>query len=282
MVLQNCRVVLVRPRVAGNLGATARVMRNLGVCDLVLVAPEADPADPRARRRATHGQSILKNARCVADLGDAVADCLLVVGTSARTGGMVRRQSVAALDAIMPVVGEALTAGPAALVFGPERTGLTNDEVSRCHHLIHIPTDPAYRALNLAQAVTICLYELRRAWLKRGVPEIPTETAAPFADQERMFDQLREALEGIHFLYGPKADSLMHALRHLIGRARPSAMEVKVLFGLARQLRWFAAHGASPLIWEGEAPAEPGRMARQEPRPPKTGHDPKNGPDPTN
>jgi tRNA/rRNA methyltransferase len=93
--------------------------------------------------------------------------------------------------------------------------------------------------LNLAQAVAICLYELRRAWLKRSESETKADLPAPFADQERMVDQLRAALEEIHFLYGAKADSLMHALRHLIGRARPSPMEVDILFGLARQLRWY-------------------------------------------
>jgi tRNA/rRNA methyltransferase len=243
MALHHCRVVLVRPQIAGNLGSTARAMRNLGLSELVLVGGEADPADKDARRLAKSGEMVLRQTRRAADLGEAVADCLLVVGTSARTGGLVRRQSVAEPDEVMPRVAAALEAGPAALVFGPERTGLLNEEVPRCHHLIHIPTDPDYPALNLAQAVAICLYELRRAWLKHVAPAVPQEPPAPFADQERMFVRLREALEQIHYLYGPKADSLMHAVRHLIGRAGPTAMEVEVLFGLARQIRWFVEHG---------------------------------------
>jgi tRNA/rRNA methyltransferase len=221
-------------------------MCNMGLRDLVLVASEADPTDPRARRLSTHGEAILHSARQTAALGEALADCVLVVGTSARTGGLVRRQSVATPAAIAPAIAEALSAGPAALVFGPERTGLTNEEVTRCHHLIHIAADPAYPSLNLAQAVAICLHEVRRAWMARVSPEAPAEAPAPFADQERMFDHLRAALEAIHFLYGPKADSLMHALRHLLGRARPSAMEVEVLFGLARQILWFAENGPHP------------------------------------
>jgi len=248
MALSNCRVVLVRPQIAGNLGATARVMRNLGLTDLVLVAPEANPADQRARRLATHGQKILDGARTVADLGEAVADCLLVVGTSARTGGLVRRQSVGPPDDILPGFVEVLAAGPAALVFGPERTGLTNAEVTRCHHLITIPADPDYPALNLGQAVGICLYELRRAWLRRGGPLLPTEAPAGFAEQERAFDHLRRALEALHFLYGPKSDALMHALRHLLGRARPTPMEVNVLHGLARQILWYVEKYSSPSV----------------------------------
>jgi tRNA/rRNA methyltransferase len=164
-----------------------------------------------------------------------------VAGTSARTGGLFRRQSVGAPDAIMPRLVDALASGPVALVFGPEPCGLTNAEVTRCHYLIHIPTDPSYPALNLGQAVAICLYELRRAWLRQTKPVAPSATIAPFADQERMFAQLQEALEQAHFLYGDKAESLMHALRHLFGRAGPSPMEVEMLFGLARQLRWLAS-----------------------------------------
>jgi tRNA/rRNA methyltransferase len=226
--------------VAGNLGATARVMRNMGLSDLVLVSPAADPVAPEARQRATHGEAILDRCRVVAELGDAVADCVMVVGTSARTGGLFRRQSVGPPDEILPHVVRAMASGPAALVFGPEPSGLTNAEVTRCHYLIHIPTDPTSPALNLGQAVAICLYELRHAWLQQAPPATTPTTIAPFADQERMFESLREALEQIHFLYGDKADSLMHAIRHLIGRAGPTPMEVEMLFGLARQLRWIA------------------------------------------
>ena len=242
----NCRVVLVRPEIAANVGAAARAMRNFGLSELVLVAPVADPRDERARQLAMHGEDILDRCRVVAGLGEAVAGCVLVAGTSARTGGLFRRQSVGTPDEVMPRLVEATASGPAALVFGPEPSGLENAEVTRCHYLVHIPADPSYPALNLAQSVAVCLYELRRAWLSREAPVEPAP-AASFADQERMFAQLREALEAVHFLYGEKADALMHALRHLIGRARPTAMEVDVLFGLARQLRWFARQrGAAP------------------------------------
>jgi tRNA/rRNA methyltransferase len=234
------RVVLVRPEVAGNLGATARVMHNFGLTDLRLVAPVADPADPIARQFSTHGESILDTCRIVPNLSDALADCVLIVGTSARTGGPVRRQSVGSPRQIGPEIVMALASGPVALVFGPEPTGLTNEEVTRCHHLIHIPADPTYPALNLAQAVAICLYEVNCARLEEDRPSSSAEPPAPFEMQDRMFEHLRTALEEIHYLYGPNADALMHGLRHLIGRARPTTMEVDLLFGLARQMRWIA------------------------------------------
>jgi tRNA/rRNA methyltransferase len=245
MLLSSIRVVLLHTQVPGNLGATARVMRNLGFSDLYLVAPEADPADPRARQLSTHGESILDSARIVPNLSDALADCVLVAGASARTGGLVRRQSVGAPRQLAPEILTASASGPVALVFGPEPTGLTNEEVTRCHYLLHIPADPTYPALNLAQAVAICLYELRVAWLE-SQPSPAPEPPAPFVMQERMFEQMRTALEEIHYLYGPNADALMHGVRHLIGRARPTTMEVELLFGLARQLRWIASQAKQP------------------------------------
>jgi tRNA/rRNA methyltransferase len=242
MSLENCRVVLVRTHYPGNLGATARVMRNMGLTQLVLVAPLADPADREARRLSAHGEGVLERARVVAELGEALADCALVAGTSARVGGLVRRQSVATPDEVAPLLLEAGSRQPVALVFGPEPSGLTDAEVTRCHFLIHIPTDPAYPALNLAQAVTVCLYELRRTWLRQSGRPTEREPPAPFALQDRMFADLRSALEAVHFVWGDKGDALMHAVRHLIGLAQPTAMEVDVLLGLARQLRWYVEH----------------------------------------
>src|SRR5438067_2293750 len=123
MSLHNCRVVLVRSTIAANMGATARVMRNMGLSQLVLVAPQADPKAEEARKLSTHGESILNRARIVANLSDALADCVFVAGTSARTGGPYRRQSVAPPDEVMPRLAARLHAGPTALVFGPEPSG---------------------------------------------------------------------------------------------------------------------------------------------------------------
>jgi tRNA/rRNA methyltransferase len=241
----NCRIVLVRPQFAANIGAAARVMRNMGMTDLVLVAPQARPTDAEARRLSTHGEEVLERCRTVADLGEAVADCVWVAATSARVGGLMRRQFVGPPDEIAPRLIESMRNGPVALVFGPEASGLSNVEVSRCHYLIHVPTDPQYPVLNLAQTVAICTYELRRHWLRQTAAPtlLPTiETPAPFTDQERAFEHLRQALEDVHFLWNEKADSLMHALRHLLSRAGPTPTEVDMLHGLARQLRWFAQH----------------------------------------
>jgi tRNA/rRNA methyltransferase len=241
--LELCRIVLISTHYAGNLGATARVMCNMGLRDLVLVNPIADRLDAHALQMSTHGEPILRSARIAATFEEAVADCVVVVGTSARTGGLFRRQSVGTPEPIMPTVLDVLRRHrPAALVFGPEPSGLANDVVTRCHHIISIPTAEEYPALNLAQAVAICLYELHKAWDADPRPVEHDADLATFAEQEQMFQSLEGALTEIHFLYGDKAGPLMHAVRHLLGRARLTTMEVKVLLGLARQLRWYAAH----------------------------------------
>ena len=241
MALAHCRVVLVETLYPGNLGATARVMRNFGLEDLVLVAPVADPADERARRLSTQAEDILHRARIVPDFGAAVADCVLVAGTSARSGGLFRKQTVGAPEHVLPYLAELMRRDqPVALVFGTEPNGLANEITTRCHHLIQIPASETYPSLNLAQSVAICVHELYKAWLAiEGSTLVPQEPLATLEAQERLFDQLRDALERIHFLFGDKADALMHGLRHLLGKARLSEMEVKLLLGLARQIRWY-------------------------------------------
>jgi tRNA/rRNA methyltransferase len=247
-MIELCRVVLVETHYAGNLGATARVMRNMGLHELVLVNPIADPRDRQALQMSTHGEPILQAARVVATFDDAVADCIVVIGTSARVGGLFRRQPVGTPEQVLPSVADLLRRGcPAALVFGPEPTGLDNAIVTRCHFLIRIPTGDEYPALNLAQAVAICLHELRKQCGKDGAATEPGLPPATFAEQEAMFRHLQTALEEIHFLYGDKAEPLMHAVRHLLGRAGLSGMEVKMLHGLARQIRWHVAHPPGPI-----------------------------------
>jgi len=242
--LTDIRVVLVRPRYPGNIGATARVMRNFGLSQLVLVSPVAKPNDSEARRMSTHGESILSSAKIVESLADALSDCRIVLGTSSITEGFYRADKFGPPERVLPAL---LETSPGALVFGPEPTGLTNAELAQCHSLIQIPADPTYSALNLAQAVAVCLYELRRQWQSRSESSlIATDAPVDHEMQERMFAQLRDGLEAIHFLFGDKADVLFHGLRQLIARAQPTEQEVKLLFGLARQLHWIADQRGTP------------------------------------
>jgi TrmH family RNA methyltransferase len=243
-----CRVVLVRTQNSGNLGSVARAMRNLGTRDLVLVNPEASPTDEMALALATrHASDILESARIVPTLADALAGCVMSAGTSARTGGLYRRQSVLSLPEAAPRLVEAMSAGPIALVFGPERTGLENDEITSLTWQVTIPADDEYPVMNLAQSAVVCLWELRRTWLE-GIQEaaLPASEVASVEEQERMFEHLRQALTRIRYLRGGRANALFHGIHHLLARANPSPMEVRLLLGLARQLDYVAQRTA----WE--------------------------------
>ncbi|MFO0863835.1 MAG: RNA methyltransferase [Gemmataceae bacterium] len=240
MNLEACRVVLVRPHYPGNLGAAARVMRNMGLRDLGLVAPVADPLDSQALQMSTHGEAILRSATTYPTLADALADRTFVAGTSSAHGGLFRKQAAGSPDDVLSeAAAELQRAGLPALVFGPEPTGLNDDEIAQCHRLIVIPTSDEYASLNLAQAIAICAYELRKQSLR--IADVPAELGPQTASvemQERAFGQLREALVDIHFLYGDKADSLMNGIRHMLRKARLTEAECRILMGMARQIRW--------------------------------------------
>jgi tRNA/rRNA methyltransferase len=233
-----CCIVLVRTKFAGNLGAVARAMANFGVTDLRLVTPEADPQAQEARAMASHGEPVLEQSRRFSTLVEAVADCNWVACTSSRRGGLFRQQNVLSLHEGIVQGREASKRGRVALVFGPENDGLTNEEVSLCHQLIHISAHPDYYVLNLAQAVAISLYE----WYQLEGADAPVEEGSPpvsAGELDRMFEHLEEALRAIHFVWGEKGPSVFHALRHLISRAQPTEVENKLLHGLARQVLWY-------------------------------------------
>ena len=250
-MMTNCRVVLVRPHYAGNVGAVSRAMKNFGARDLVLVDPIADVTSHEARMLATNGHDILDSARIVPTLDEAVADCGMVVATAGEVDGTRRKTILGGPAEVLPAFAAALAVGPAALVFGPEPHGLTNDEVGRCHALLHLPTDPTYASLNLAMSAGIVLYELRKVVV--GSEPMQRQPAA-FADFDRACEHLHRAMTDVRFLFGQNADQLMHAFRHLLARAQPTRQEVKMLHGLAQQIEYVA--GKLPRnIESGERPA---------------------------
>jgi len=156
--LDYIRVVLIQPSHPGNIGATARAMGNMGISNLILVNP-ADFPSPIANARAAGADLILENARVVETLDEAIADCELVIGTTARSRS-IQWPEVSPSVAAERVV----TSLPrsTALLFGRESSGMTNEELERCQYLIRIPVDEAFSSLNLGSAVTVILYELRK------------------------------------------------------------------------------------------------------------------------
>jgi tRNA/rRNA methyltransferase len=237
-MIVNCRVVLVRPHYAGNIGSTARAMKNFGLSDLVLVDPVANPLAHQARMQATGGVDVLDAARVVPTFAEAVADCGMVLGSSGEIAGTLRRTLAGTPGEVLPRFVETLAHTKGALVFGPEPHGLANDELAACHGLLVLPTAPDYTSLNLALAVGISLYELHR--LCDNAPKAVARAPAPYAEFDRAMRHLHHALTDVRFLFGQNAELLMSAFRHLIGRASPTEQEVKMLHGLARQLEFAA------------------------------------------
>lgn len=231
--LARIRVVLVATSHPGNIGAAARAMRTMGMTRLVLVEPRQFP-HPEATALAAGADDVLDAARVVASLDEAIADCRLVYGCTARTRGVALEEwppREAAARLVAPDAGEV------ALLFGNERAGLSNDELMRCHAAIHIPSDPSYGSLNLAQAVQVVCYELRLAALSAsGAPPAVSreedERPATSEELEGLFGHLERALTAIDFFKGRSPATILRRLRRLYFRADLSEREVMILRGI--------------------------------------------------
>ncbi|MDO8432635.1 MAG: RNA methyltransferase [Candidatus Binatus sp.] len=235
----NIAFVLFKPRYAGNVGAAARAIKNMGFADLRLVAPElSDRRDASAM--AVHADDVLAAARTFPDLAAALADATITVGTTCRDGPY-RNASRPPRDTAAHLASLAET-NSIAIVFGPEDRGLTNDELKLCHRLIAIPASPEYPSLNLAQAVMVIAYEMRLALETSDTAPPPLEFV-PSSDSEAMLDRMTEALLAIGFLPENNPDHIMFALRGIFGRSGLTAREVDILNGMARQIRWAGGGG---------------------------------------
>jgi TrmH family RNA methyltransferase len=230
--LARVEIVLVRPRRPANVAAACRAMKNMGLRSLVLVNPP-DGLDDREPRALAYGAwDVLDGARRAASVGEAVAGSLSVAGTTGRAipGAWSPRR-------LAEEAGVLAGSGRLSLVFGPEDSGLTGEELDLCHRLVHVPTDPAQPSLNLAQAVLLLAYELRMATLAAGAPPVGDEAATAGA-LEQAVEELRGALLEIGYLDPSSPDRILTELRRLLARARPTPREVLLLRGLARQTGW--------------------------------------------
>ena len=227
------RIILVGTQHPGNIGAAARALKTMGLARLVLVDPQDFPSD-EAFRRAAGADDVLAAAPVVATLAEAVADCRFVLGCTARS----RRVALEEHDP-RQAAATALArsdSGEVALVFGRERTGLTNEELQLCHAAVHIPANPEYSSLNLAAAVQVLTYELRVALLGERDPAPAdvglAEALASHAQLEGMFAQLGQTLDDIDFHKGRAPESAMRKLRRLFMRSQLSEQEVRLLRGI--------------------------------------------------
>ncbi len=231
------RFVLVGPQFGGNVGAVARALANLGFERLDLVAPECDPLGPDARRMAVGAAGVLEAAGLHADLDAALEGARAVVGTSRRVGKA--RRPHFRLDELVPELPRLAEGGGLAFVFGREYAGLTDAELDRCTHLVHLVACDAQPSYNLAQAVLLVAYAFRLALLGPRRAE-PSPSLADHATREAGFAHLEAALRAIDFLHEDTAEGMMRRLRRMLSRAGLSAGDVKILRGISRQILWLA------------------------------------------
>ena len=228
------RIVLVNTSHPGNIGGAARAMKNMGLAELYLVEPREYPA-PRAVWRAAGARDVLANAKIVGSVDEAIKDCGLVIGTSARErripwplinprecGGKIWQEA---------------KSHQVALLFGREDRGLTNSELQKCHYHVHIPSNPDYSSLNLATAVQVLSYEIRMASLARKDGKLPemNEWDQPLAtaDELELFHaHLATTMADLKFYDPDNPKQLLTRMRRLFNRTRMDKMEVSMLRGL--------------------------------------------------
>lgn len=233
MDLDRVDVVLLRPARPTNVAATCRAMKNMGLNSLRLVGFSVADVDVEARRLAYGAWDVLDAARSYPDLPRATADASLVVGTSGRSapGSCPPRTLAESASARMG-------SGRLALVFGPEASGLSDEDLALCHARVYIPSHPAQPSLNLAQAVLVVAYEL---YLVAGQgPEPEPFARATAGEVEEALAELREGLLGVGYLNHENPGPILSELRMLLARAGPTPREITLLRGLARQIRWAA------------------------------------------
>lgn len=255
-------VVLVRPYQSGNVGAVARAMANMGLARLILVEPAA-AIDDTAREWATSGAAILETAERAPSLESAVAPFARVVGT---TSDRARDRAVAARTPreLATLLAADPPGSPAALVFGPERSGLTREELALCDPVVTIPTALAAPTLNLAQAVLLVAYELHVAGAAGAAPiavHAGREPLASAAMRESLLEDAVELLRRSRFARHDGFANVVRDLGSLLARAAPTDREARILRGVARRLR-HALDGAGKGGRSGAAPSRgsaPGR-----------------------
>lgn len=241
MDTSDIRIVLVEPSHPGNIGAVARAMKNMGLEKLVLVSPRQFPHS-EAIARASGADDVLARARVVETLAEAIADCGFIVATTSRTRDQYFRVADVR-DAAERVLQESRR-GPAAVLFGSERAGLTNEQLEAAHLLIRIPASDSYPSLNLAMAVQLVAYELFRASGRAGGPDamdgewhgLDQEPKVPLASPEemqRLYEHLAQVLEEVDFRDRTQGGThLMARLRRLFQRAALDRNEVNILRGI--------------------------------------------------
>jgi tRNA/rRNA methyltransferase len=228
-------VILINPQMAENIGAVARAMSNFGLKELRLVAPRDGWPSQRARDVASGGAEIIDKAKLYSDFPSALKGIEFAYATTARERDMEKRV-LEPREAVRSMKTHMKSGGRVAIVFGPERTGIENDDISLCDHFVTIPTAPGHFSLNLAQAVVIIGYEWLTQIMPAAKPKAVTEVA-PKEDWLEMFGQLEKYLdESGYFRVPAKKPIMWQNLRNMLMRARFSVQEMRSFRGMLRVL----------------------------------------------
>jgi len=234
------RVVLVRPRNPLNIGAAARAMRNFGFDDLAVVAPY-EPVWQEAKS-AVGAEAVLRRARAFPDLPAAIEDCTLVIGTSSLSRRQVA-ETVVSLDRLPVAMPKVRQGTRLALVFGSEKTGLSNDDLSRCHFVARIPTSAACPSMNLGQAVAVCCYELRRTLSAKRRVKNEEAPRASVGEIERLVDEIEKLRKANPGASG-SAKVQKIRLRRMFLRWPVTSREVTLALGVLRDISWRLEHNS--------------------------------------
>lgn len=259
MELGTIRIILVEPAGPLNVGAVARVMKNMGLSQLWLVNPQCDPLGTEARQMAVHGANILEAAQQVPTLPDALRGCQRAIATTARV-----RNLPIQLEPPQSALPWLLETGiTSALIFGPEDRGLSNSELNYAQRFVCIPSSPDYPSLNLAQSVAICSYELYQiaqhpssGMIDPSPPTPYPQETAPLDVLEAYYQHLEAVLVKIGYLYPHTASARMEKFRRLLHRATPTPEEVAMLRGILRQTEWALQFLPRPVAGEDSEPQE--------------------------
>ena len=237
MSLEHVRIVLVRTFHPGNIGSAARSMKTMGLSDLCLVGPKDFPS-PEANKMAAGAEDMLDNLTVVDTLQEAIQDCTTIIASTARPRGYDLPELNPEQAADMLIAGAEKS--PVALIFGPERMGLHNDDIRLAKYRVTIPANPDYSSLNMASAVQTLSYEIFKRFNENNKPlgnqehsadkaiktDLPTS-----ADVERLHVHLEKVLKDISFLRPHQGETLLR-IRHLITRAEPDVLEMNILRGI--------------------------------------------------
>jgi len=240
------RIVLVDTSHPGNIGATARAMKNMGLSQLYLVNPRQFP-HPEAEWRSSNAEDILQRAKVCISLQEAIAGCYLVFGTSARR--RIMSHPVVTPRQAAKKICTAKNQPTTALVFGRESSGLTNAELEQCNYHLQIPANPEYSSLNLAAAVQVCCYELRMAMVDRQTTSSITEKNSatnnlPTIDElAKLYQHIEQTMIKINFLKPDNPRRLMQRMRRIINRATIDKNDLDLLHGMMSAIDKIATRG---------------------------------------